>query len=572
MRRHRLRLAFLAVALCASPVGAQRVRGELYLPDGQSRAVGVLVEASDPGGRIVARTLTGERGEFALTLPGVGQYSLRALRIGHRPTALGRLDVGEGEHPPLRVLLEDRPITLPKLVVSEPRTCRIRTDSGQLVARLWGEASKALGALEVARTRPLLEATWVVYDRVLDSTGRSVRRQSQQQRKGLSSSPFVSLPADSLARVGYVTRDAQGVVYQAPDAAVLLSDSFAAAHCFQVEPGGESRASWIGVAFRPAGARALPDIAGTFWLDRETAELRLLEYTYTGVSSAVAEAGAGGRLEFARLSTGHWIVSRWHIRMPVVTRRLGGFLTSGVRTQDREMLTAIHVRGGEVVSARRGASVLYSVNARAFEAIVLSGDSLVRAGSATVELVGTNYVSAVDSTGRVRIDAVLPGRYVARFTTPQLQALGVGARERQVEVSDTPRALVDTMKLPTGEEVVSKACGPETSRRGAAMLFGTVVDESAQPTAGARVTVEWWSRLVTEPGASGVLSTDRLETTSDAHGRWRVCGVPRDHLLRIRASSENRFSEPERFRIPIATALIMRVLVLRRSSAPESLR
>jgi hypothetical protein len=72
----------------------------------------------------------------------------------------------------------------------------------------------------------------------------------------------------------------------------------------------------VGLGFEPVKGRKVPEIKGTLWVDRASAELRTLTYEYVNVPSAVRAEGLGGRLEFQRLPGGSWIIRDWYIRMP----------------------------------------------------------------------------------------------------------------------------------------------------------------------------------------------------------------------------------------------------------------
>src|SRR6185437_14284129 len=84
---------------------------------------------------------------------------------------------------------------------------------------------------------------------------------------------------------------------------------------------GVADARTIGVAFTPAPTRRnIPEIAGTLWIDRASAELRSLEYHYVDLPDMPREAleRVGGDIEFARMRGGGWVISAWDIRMPLL--------------------------------------------------------------------------------------------------------------------------------------------------------------------------------------------------------------------------------------------------------------
>src|SRR5258706_15842185 len=75
----------LLFVAAAAELGAQRLRGTVLLPDSISPAGRVIVIASDTKGADVAKTTSGEAGEFDLSLPRGGRYRGRVVRLGFRP-------------------------------------------------------------------------------------------------------------------------------------------------------------------------------------------------------------------------------------------------------------------------------------------------------------------------------------------------------------------------------------------------------------------------------------------------------------------------------------------------------
>jgi hypothetical protein len=375
------------VLLCSAPcrLAAQRVRGDVLLPDSITRGAGVIVVATDGRGATITRGLTNERGEFDLTLPRSGRYDLHLLRIGFRPTVVHDIDVGGAEAPRLHVILHDEAVSLGALTVRGRSVCHIRADSGEMVARLWTEAGKAIVATQLSAPGDALVAHWRRYDRATDLSTAITLAERSQVGSGATDHPFTSFPPELFARVGYVVEDSSGVIYRAPDADVLLSDSFASEHCFHVEPRSAGQAGWVGIGFRPARERrGVKDIEGTLWLDRQSAELRQLEYRYTGLTRDLAPAEAGGTVEFLRLSTGNWLVHRWAIRMPRTTYHEGSRISLGAQstsTPPRVSVDGLHFAGGEVTSVERGGELLYTVGevAREDSTAVANRDAAARA-------------------------------------------------------------------------------------------------------------------------------------------------------------------------------------------------
>ncbi len=410
------------------PVPGAELRGRTLLPDSSTGVPGILVVASDKSGVIVARTLTSETGDFLLQLPRPARYMVRALRIGFAPSALPPLDIAAGETRHADIVLRGMAVSLARITVTSDNTCRSPNDSAQLVVGLWEQARTALSATAIGGARTPLTATVRVYERTLDTSGAMTGAEKSTVRQGPTMHPFASLAPDSLARVGYVAEDKDGIAYRAPDADVLISDSFAALHCLWVQAPPREHPDWIGIGVRPSHERqGVNDIEGTLWLDRTTSELRAFEYLYTGLVAEVASAKAGGRVEFVRLPTAHWVVSRWSIRMPQTAIRKG---VSGVgvhqRIEEHTFVQAIRIMGGETMDVERDGVSLYHVAQPAVatpEATAAAAKGAVVSGRVTAEhdtagipgievkLVGSGMRASTNAKGQFRFAGVQAGSY-----------------------------------------------------------------------------------------------------------------------------------------------------------------
>jgi hypothetical protein len=351
-----------ALIIACGAAHAQSVRGIATLPD-SSRAAGAIVVASDSSGGVAARALTSETGSYELRLPAPGAYTLHVLRIGFHPTTVPAFSIGAGELKTLAIVLHGDPIVLAAVAVRGKSVCRVQQDSGQAVAHLWEEARKAIAATQLTAGGRKQSVSWYVYDRNTDLAGKELGAPSTRKYSADAVKAFVSLPPDSLAKVGYMSDDETGTIYRAPDAGALLSDPFASLHCFRAEPPTKERSDWVGIGFYPAKERGnIVDIQGTLWLDQKTLELRQLEFRYTNLSDDFAHVRAGGTVEFMRLSSGSWLVSRWQLRMPRGSRQLVPHYTPtmGARDDYKTVVEGLQLTGGEVTAVNRGAEVLFS--------------------------------------------------------------------------------------------------------------------------------------------------------------------------------------------------------------------
>ena len=379
--RRRLNIVFpvlLSLSL-AQVAAAQRIQGSVVLPDSVTPASGVIILAFGPAGAVLGQTLSHEDGSFALLLAAPGTVDLRALRIGQRPTVLSALAVDTGKTTTAHIVLLDAPLALASVGVRKRTSCRIRPDSGELVAKLWQEARKALLATQLTQADASLVATVSTFDRSEDLTGTVALGGQSRIITGPTRKPFASLPADSLAKRGYAVVGHSSTTLIAPDADVLLSESFAGAHCMYVAPAPKEHPAWIGLGFSSTNDNlGYVDVEGTLWLDRASAELQTLEFRYVGLVKKVADANPGGAVHFVRLASGNWFVNSWTIRLPLMTVvRDDNNTTAWKFGEQRTVLDGVQITGGTVRSIVQAGATLYSTGADAAAGSMTTADSLL---------------------------------------------------------------------------------------------------------------------------------------------------------------------------------------------------
>lgn len=344
--RELARIALVAVPMAAR---AQSVQGLLLRADSVP-AGGVIVAASRvETDSVVARTITSGNGRYLINVP-VGKVQLRALRVGHKPVVIGEFTLAAGERRDEHFVLPDAPIELQAVTTETSTSCRTTGTSGAKVATVFEEARKALLSTQLRSVEGAPTVRLSLYRQVRPGGNGAVAPPRHEFQQGPSLTPFESLPPDSLAKVGYMRSDVMGWTFWAPDADVLLSETFASSHCLSLAADTVRRAGWIGLAFRPANVRRnFVDVSGTLWLDRATSELRRMDYRYEGLPLPMGRVEAGGEMEFTRLSDGMWFVNKWEIRMPRMAVLPGTRRPAGVS-----------VRGGMVWRMSRGEDLLYS--------------------------------------------------------------------------------------------------------------------------------------------------------------------------------------------------------------------
>lgn len=531
------------MVLAARPVAAQVIAGVVVLPDGATPAPSVIVVATDPRGSEMARALSNARGEYTLRLSASATVSLKALRIGFRPTVGPTVTAGEGKTDAPKIVLAAEAISLAGINIRDRETCRVNADTGLMVTRVWEEARKAMLSSQLDNESAPLVAEWIEYDQRLDSSARLVRAQRVRTSRNPTTHAFKSRPAIFLDTAGYIVVENGEATYFAPDADVLLSEVFAAHHCFRLAAPPRETPQLVGVAFQPSRDRSeARDIQGTLLVDRNTNELKTLEFRYTNLNDVATAAGAGGRVEFLHLNEGSWLVSRWSLRMPEVEARrtstIGGRATV---TATRPVLRAVQITGGEVTRVSRNNSVVFTAVGPRVAVQVIGSDSIVPAAGASLTLEGTDYRGVADSTGRIEIMPVLAGRYRARLLTSLMDTLDMAPVTGEVEARTNGR--VDSLRLPTPRDVLLRSCPRDSVANGEGMILGVVRDERAQPVPQAAVIATWADNvsIIGDGARSDHLryTEQSLGAYSAKDGSWRICGIPRQRLVTVRVVSDS---------------------------------
>ncbi|HVE79730.1 MAG TPA: carboxypeptidase regulatory-like domain-containing protein [Gemmatimonadaceae bacterium] len=473
-----------AAALVAFPAaGAQAVRGAIVDETTRRPVAGAVVGLVDADGREVVTTLSSESGRFTLRAPAPGAYALRTRRIGLRAVSSAPLQLGVGEWTDYTFAVRAEPVPLAAvLVTARGKQCDVRPAEGAAAAVLFDEARTALTATAVSQRERRVAVTRRRYVRELDARTGRVLREHARDETITTDRPFSSLPPEELAARGYRRQVGDSVDYYGPDADVLLSESFAEGHCFRVITRRDGDSELAGLAFEPVRRRATGyvDIEGTLWLDAKSAELRFVEYRYTGLPRGVPRDKTGGRLDFRRLPTGVWIVERWALRTASLGLTQRPAVLGRAPEEEREY-TLLGLRetggvvGGPVLDARP-----VVVTGTVFDST--RGRPLV---GAQVFLSGTSHVARSDSSGRFVLEGPLPGTYALSFLHPRLDSLGWVAPGMDVTLSrGEPREVVLAVPVSAAPAVVATA-GPASdspARRPAAQQAGAWRDRTGFDT------------------------------------------------------------------------------------------
>jgi len=532
---HRLWLTAVAAAALLAPAsaGAQTVLVRVFSSDTSQPLFGALAYLIDDEGRAIRTVLTDERGRALFVTVPPARYRVRAEMIGMATRDTDAFVVAQGPTDLGELTLDPRPIDLERIdVTAERRRCTSNPAAeGLVMATLWEEARKALSAADLTDRQGLYRYETMVYERDLAPDRRMVLREEESRREGFMRSPFESLTPEDFAQGGFVRRDGLELVYHAPDARALLSESFQETHCFRVTA-GEEGSDVIGLSFEPVGRRGnLVDISGTLWLSEQTAELRWLEYVYANLELPTAAPPAGGRVEFQRMEGGTWIIPEWWIEMPVFDMRLLDDRTSrpALRAMRRSggRVLAVHEGGGRTLTGRRQTGGI--------EGIVVDSAGAPIVG-ARVGVLGGSQEIFTDESGSFGLLGLSGGTQQVYFVDPRLGDAGLlpPLVEREVIVGEVSYL---ELHMPSVGELLRAACSAEPLESGRGVLLGRVVDEAGAPWPGATVRVSWSDRQALDSSVqTRVLLQERgggLQVTSAADGTYRVCGVPRAEPLTL---------------------------------------
>lgn len=536
----------LLLALYSAPAAAQLVQGRL-MGAGTDRPVpGALVGLIDATGRRHGVELSDIYGRFAVRAPRTGIYRLEVRRVGYQTEVSPALHLFQSDTLRYAMDVSAETIQLAAVVVEEEKQCNLLPELGRATAATWEEARKALDITAWTEARGALRFHVVQWERELDPGDLEIRSQRQHETISVARQPFRSLPAGELAAGGYVQPAGTNLSYYAPDAEVLLSDTFLEDHCFRLEAGDEDHAELVGLFFEPVSDRELPDVSGVLWLDRGTAELRRLEYRYTNLEYDVAPRAAGGHVGFERLRTGAWIVRRWWIRMPVIqVRRRRSSTVGGAGTRDLYSVVSIQEEGGEVTAtfSRRGEQLDGLLTTTLLGAVFDSTAGQPLAG-ASIRLSGTDLVAHTDRRGAFRIYDVPEGRYAVEFTHPRFGAWNLPLPSKDVSLRKGYATSV-TLSVPPVAAVAARLCPDHPYQSSDGLAVGFVADSSSGiHLPDATVFFEW-----AQPGARPDAPQAHMEVKTDTQGSYRACGLPPDIPITVWATVLDRWAEPAILRL-----------------------
>lgn len=163
------------------------------------------------------------------------------------------------------------------------------------------------------------------------------------------------------------------------------------------------------------------------------------------------------------------------------------------------------------------------------------------------------YNAVTDSSGAFSIPAVTPGRYVAGFFHPAVDALGIEPPLIAVEIAPGRPANI-ALATPGPSAVIGAVCGTRAPNDSSGMMAGIVHDaDSGAPIPDARVVVTWQELLIGEHGLQQVQRRVPAQTRAD--GAYAICGLPNDRVI---ASADSGARQSGLLEVEVPTRGIVR--------------
>lgn len=526
MRRF-VSLVVLLTILMAPRASAQLLRGVVHDSTAGHPLAGAIVQVLDSAGRPGARSITDADGRFVVTVSSAAAR-LRVLRIGYRPSETvlpGNRTV------PVEIRLGHLPPILDVMRVTGRELCPGSPERGAAF-EIWQQARTGLLATIVARDLKPAQATTMTYTTHLSPNDMRVRLQTKAVVKGSTTRPFMASAAPSFfARVGYMIEDGPTRIFNAPDADVLIDQSFATTHCFRLRRADAAHPGQVGVAFAPIGGRdTLVEVEGVIWVDAATPQLRSLDFTFTSLEPAAMDADAGGHVEFRTMSNGVSFIDRWNLRLAGLQPPPPGVhhnAAPGTKVR-RTDLSELRLRelvdaGGVVLTASWPDGTRFDAVKSSVSGVVVGKGNGEPVRGAIVSLTGTPDTVKTDSAGHFQIET-LPGKYLLQATDT---TLGTFAEPRSQSMPVEIRLGADaTARLEVTPWVID-CHGQPAASLGSGLIVGAVAMNAGELPRNAFVEATFQHIRDTD------FITTRRQISLDDGGRFVVCGTPLDRKVHL---------------------------------------
>jgi hypothetical protein len=233
--------------------------------------------------------------------------------------------------------------------------------------------------------------------------------------------------------------------------------------------------------------------------------------------------------------------------------------------------------GGVVASVRLESGGEWRGPTARLTGVVSDAESNAPVLWASVSLRGTDYEGRTDSLGRFSLIDVLPALYKVDARSATVTALGLdGKVDAEVDLRDTATVAI-MLRTPAVRAALARACGDDEqnavdTRHG--VLQGMVRLADGRPVAGATVDARWLESVdLRGRDVVGVSARElSVQTVSAASGTFRICGVPVDRTIHVRARRDTLRSSSFLVRVspgaPV-TVIDLNIVPVDATSPPE---
>lgn len=159
------------------------------------------------------------------------------------------------------------------------------------------------------------------------------------------------------------------------------------------------------------------------------------------------------------------------------------------------------------------------------------------------------YTVRADSLGRFRVDSIRPGRYMAGFFHPSVDALGIDPPLRSAIIHKGSDNFLELV-IPGPVVIMNAVCGARPAADSSGAIAGVVrAADTGLPIAGAKVVVTWRDLVIDKRGL--ISEQHRVPVQTGEDGTYRVCGLPGADTVLGSAEAPGRRSGVVEVPIPI---------------------
>ncbi len=430
--------------------------------------------------------------------------------------------------------------------VTDSELCPGSADRGSAFD-LWDQARAGLLSAVVARELRPAQAKMVMYESRLAPNDERVRSQTKKISSGRTTRPFIASQTPIyFARHGYILDDPSVRIYNAPDADVLLDESFATTHCFHVQRADAEHPGQIGLAFSPSPGRdTIPDVTGVIWMDASVPQLRSLDFLYTALERAAISAKTGGHIEFRSMPNGVSFIERWHLRLPTLeiqplTASASRAPQDQLRPVSRQQRTDYRVHeiveaGGIVLEAKWDDSTKFTDTPAIVRGTVTQRRTKAPVANAVVTLVGTPDTVLTNAAGEFEI-AAIPGKYSLSARDTALKSYVQSRIVSQSVDAIRAQTTMAQIELAPIADVIEDICHDIRVSDSTVVLLGHVFAPDRPRIPNGSVASTWQEYFLA--GAKEIaIRGVRRDSDVDDEGRFVVCAVKLHQPVKLRLTS-----------------------------------